>query len=269
MSQNTQRHMESSFGADFSRVRIHTNSSAVQMSQSLNAQAFAHGGDIYFNSGKYNPDTSQGKHLLAHELTHTIQQGSSKVHNKLQRSPVFPNATCSGVSGNIQRAWPTALLWVREAIHRLQDPAAAADLLQTHFKIDPNNPDHQTALQYVIARFNRMEEIFAMDINSYCDQPGTGGQCLLVDGRTYAAYVSGDGNIADGIHYCMNVASSGLLTGESLIHTIVHEVAHWDDVNSTDYAYRYSPIGGVTYQQLTMQQAILNADCYSSIANDV
>ena len=71
----TLEQMEGSFGADFSNVRIHNDSSAVQMSRDLNAQAFTHGGDIYFNSGKYDPNSKGGKHLLAHELTHTVQQG--------------------------------------------------------------------------------------------------------------------------------------------------------------------------------------------------
>ncbi|WP_020598762.1 DUF4157 domain-containing protein [Spirosoma panaciterrae] len=67
--------MERSMGADFSGVRVHTGSSAVQMSQELSAHAFTHGSDIYFNSGKYNPASTGGQHLLAHELTHTVQQG--------------------------------------------------------------------------------------------------------------------------------------------------------------------------------------------------
>ncbi|QDH80409.1 DUF4157 domain-containing protein [Echinicola soli] len=77
MDTNTQSNMESGFGADFSGVNIHTDSSAVQMSSDLGAQAFTHGNDIYFNEGKYNPSSPSGQHLLAHELTHTIQQGSS------------------------------------------------------------------------------------------------------------------------------------------------------------------------------------------------
>lgn len=72
----TQAEMESAFGADFSNVRIHTGQESVQMNQSLNAQAFTHGNNVYFNEGKYNPDTSSGKHLLAHELTHVVQQGA-------------------------------------------------------------------------------------------------------------------------------------------------------------------------------------------------
>lgn len=71
---NTRTSMENSFGVDFGQVRVHTDTNAVQMNKELGAQAFTHGNDIYFNSGKYNPESSSGKHLLAHELTHTVQQ---------------------------------------------------------------------------------------------------------------------------------------------------------------------------------------------------
>ncbi|RYJ38359.1 DUF4157 domain containing protein [Flavobacterium anhuiense] len=69
--------MESGIGADFSNVRIHNDSNAVQMNKQLGAQAFATGNNIYFNEGKYNPNSKEGKHLLAHELTHTVQQGAA------------------------------------------------------------------------------------------------------------------------------------------------------------------------------------------------
>lgn len=74
MDSAIQREMESGFGADFSGVSIHTDSTSEQMNKELGAQAFTHGNDIYFNKGKYNPQSKEGKHLLAHELTHTIQQ---------------------------------------------------------------------------------------------------------------------------------------------------------------------------------------------------
>jgi ABC-type cobalt transport system substrate-binding protein len=66
--------MEPRFGNDFSGVRIHTGSNAVSMNKELHAQAFTHGSDIYFNEGKYNPGNNEGKRLLAHELTHVVQQ---------------------------------------------------------------------------------------------------------------------------------------------------------------------------------------------------
>jgi hypothetical protein len=74
--------MQNRFGADFSSVRIHNNNTSAQLSSNINAQAFTHGNDIYFNNGKYNPHTSSGGTLLAHELTHTIQQGAATVHRK-------------------------------------------------------------------------------------------------------------------------------------------------------------------------------------------
>lgn len=62
------------FGADFSGVRIHTDQEAVSLNRAIAAQAFTHGHDIYFNEGKYAPNTDEGKALLAHELTHIVQQ---------------------------------------------------------------------------------------------------------------------------------------------------------------------------------------------------
>ncbi|MFY7672192.1 eCIS core domain-containing protein [Tenacibaculum sp. MEBiC06402] len=82
---NTQNEMESGFGADFSGVRVHNDNNAVQMNQELGSQAFTNGNDIYFNEGKYNPESDSGKHLLAHELTHTVQQGASPT-NTVQKS---------------------------------------------------------------------------------------------------------------------------------------------------------------------------------------
>jgi Domain of unknown function (DUF4157) len=84
MPENTLSFMESRFGTDFSGVKIHTDTNAVQMSRELNAQAFTVGSDIYFNEGKYSPDSDSGKHLLAHELTHTVQQGGG-IDRKIQR----------------------------------------------------------------------------------------------------------------------------------------------------------------------------------------
>ncbi|WP_343913703.1 DUF4157 domain-containing protein [Aquimarina litoralis] len=82
LPKDTKTQMESGFGRDFSNVRVHTDSNAKQMSQDLGAQAFTHGNDIYFNEGKFDTSSNSGKHLLAHELTHTVQQGASTVRKK-------------------------------------------------------------------------------------------------------------------------------------------------------------------------------------------
>lgn len=70
--------MNQAFNADFSAVKIHRGSGAIDMNRSLRAKAFAHDGGIYFNEGRYQPDTREGKRLLAHELTHVVQQRGKK-----------------------------------------------------------------------------------------------------------------------------------------------------------------------------------------------
>jgi hypothetical protein len=76
LPQQQRLQLETAFGADFSKVRIHDQSTAAELARSINAQAFTHGPDIYFAPGKYNPHTPEGLRLLAHELTHTVQQGA-------------------------------------------------------------------------------------------------------------------------------------------------------------------------------------------------
>jgi hypothetical protein len=71
--------LEAKLQANFGKVRIHTEEDAIKMAAKLKAQAFTHGYDIYFNIGKYNPHSKEGKHLLAHELSHVVQQ---KGHGK-------------------------------------------------------------------------------------------------------------------------------------------------------------------------------------------
>jgi hypothetical protein len=67
--------MESRFGHDFSQVRVHTDERAARSAEAINASAYTAGNRIVFAHGQYSPDTQRGRHLLAHELTHVLQQG--------------------------------------------------------------------------------------------------------------------------------------------------------------------------------------------------
>jgi Domain of unknown function (DUF4157) len=73
----TRAFMEPRFGADFSRVRVHADSMAAAATHALRANAFTVGSHLVFGSGRYAPATQQGKSLIAHELTHTLQQNST------------------------------------------------------------------------------------------------------------------------------------------------------------------------------------------------
>ncbi|MGH2731463.1 MAG: DUF4157 domain-containing protein [Actinomycetota bacterium] len=79
LDRDTRQSMESRFGQDFSDVRVHTDSQAGESARAVNAQAYTVGPDIVFQPGKYAPETHEGKHMLAHELTHVVQQKSGPV----------------------------------------------------------------------------------------------------------------------------------------------------------------------------------------------
>ncbi len=74
---------ERSFGHDFSGVRVHNDGAAAKSAQSINALAYTSGNNIVFNTGQYAPESDTGKRLMAHELTHVVQQGGTS--EKVQR----------------------------------------------------------------------------------------------------------------------------------------------------------------------------------------
>lgn len=81
----TRAFMEPRFGHDFSQVRVHTDARAAESARAVNALAYTVGRDVVFGAGEYKPGTSDGRRLLAHELTHVMQQGqrSSKLSSNL------------------------------------------------------------------------------------------------------------------------------------------------------------------------------------------
>jgi hypothetical protein len=113
--------MEERFGADFSGVRLHTGTEAAELNQGLNAKAFTWGSDIYLGADAKAPGTKAGNHLLAHELTHTLQQGAG---------------------GRIQGWWPkghrlvTELAFKQGGFFKLFSPEAAKFLVDRSPDID-------------------------------------------------------------------------------------------------------------------------------------
>ena len=99
--------MEPRFGADFSNVRVHTGSEAVQMNRELGAQAFAHGSDVYFGAGK-SPGNNE---LTAHELTHVVQQGAApdiqhRSANESGETHIQSSEVRMGVADYVVQFWP-------------------------------------------------------------------------------------------------------------------------------------------------------------------
>ena len=76
---STREFMESRFGYDFSNIKIHNDDNAIESAKSINALAYTLGNDIAFGRGQYQPNTNEGKKLLAHELAHVLQQYDTMV----------------------------------------------------------------------------------------------------------------------------------------------------------------------------------------------
>lgn len=78
LADNIKEPMEQAFGADFSGVKVHTDAKSDQLNQSIQARAFTTGPDVFFRQGEYNPGSKEGQELLAHELTHVVQQNGEQ-----------------------------------------------------------------------------------------------------------------------------------------------------------------------------------------------
>ncbi|MDB9328485.1 DUF4157 domain-containing protein, partial [Nodularia spumigena CS-590/02] len=87
IADNIREPMEVAFGADFSGVKVHTDGQSDQLNRSIQARAFTTGQDVFFRSEEYNPGSRGGQELLAHELTHVVQQNGGAVMRSLFNSP--------------------------------------------------------------------------------------------------------------------------------------------------------------------------------------
>jgi hypothetical protein len=109
LAPNLQAQMGQAMGADFSGVKIHTDSQSDQLNRSIQAKAFTTGQDIFFRQGAYQPGSSGGQELIAHELTHVVQQSRATIKRDIQPNiPIQPSHTLQKVSG-LQRTTGTLI----------------------------------------------------------------------------------------------------------------------------------------------------------------
>lgn len=94
-----QRSMGQAMGADFTGVKVHTDAQSDQLNQSIQAKAFTTGQDIFFRQGQYNPASKGGQELLAHELTHVVQQNGGTVQRQ-QSGKQVKSIQSKGLAGS-------------------------------------------------------------------------------------------------------------------------------------------------------------------------
>jgi hypothetical protein len=118
----TQADMEGRFGENFGDVRVHTDGKAHDSALSVSAQAYTVGSDIVFQQGRYDPGSADGQHMLAHELTHVVQQRSGPVDG----TEAGGGVRISDPSDSFERAAAA------NADHVMSAPAPAADHAADH-----------------------------------------------------------------------------------------------------------------------------------------
>ncbi len=92
LPEHVRSQLEAGLNSDLSKVRVHTDSEADTLAKSVNAIAFTSGQDIFFSSGKFEPNTKTGYELLAHEVTHTVQQAGGQVKPGIDSDPSLETA---------------------------------------------------------------------------------------------------------------------------------------------------------------------------------
>ena len=96
----TRAFFEPRFGHDFSQVRVHADARAARLAQAMQARAFTQGRDVVFGAGQYAPGTPAGQRLLAHELTHVVQQGAARAQPGAAMSPLVSEHCSDRIQGS-------------------------------------------------------------------------------------------------------------------------------------------------------------------------
>jgi len=161
--------MEPRFGYDFSNVRLHTDSFAAKTAQDLGAEAFTIGKDVFFGTGRYNPESIEGKKLIAHELTHVVQQGG-ELHNKSRKSIIsLPKDTVEREADHIAdkvmsgdyaslRGMTSPLLIQRQVEERKEERVAEAKVADKVAIKDTVSAKGKTIGKIEKTRYKRVDE---------------------------------------------------------------------------------------------------------------
>jgi hypothetical protein len=232
--------MERRFGHDFSQVRLHSDGLADQSAREVHANAYTAGRHIAFAAAAYAPQTSQGRRLLAHELTHVVQQAQGPTQ-RLQRDskdktppppkivpPVEPGKTQKKAIDDARRA---AAIRTQRAMFRTRGIEGAQALVEAQalarIKFDWPEPNMEQIGDVLAAMGS---QVATVDIKV----AGPGDQ----ECGSRAGYVRG---FRAPIVLCAAFFAKGT-THESRIRTLVHEMAHLQRIGSADGSESYFPV---------------------------
>ena len=147
LDRQLQRKMGNAIGADFSPIRIHQDNRADHLSRSIQAKAFTTGNHIFFKKGEYNPSSQSGQKLIAHELTHTVQQGGA-----IQRKPT----ETSKEEQNIPTITPQRMDTTQRASETIQ--RAVGLEIEVPIPVDNLSPEQVGILEYKVKYYQKIAQ---------------------------------------------------------------------------------------------------------------
>jgi hypothetical protein len=299
LSPSARAFFEPRFNHDFGGVRLHTGARAAASAQAVNARAYTIGDDVVFGAGEFAPETCEGRRLLAHELTHVIQQSprravpqsdssSSRSNHVPARGPVDDvnrgesPMVSRRTSGVLQRQTPDSNATTTTATvtgpnacsfaqHRIIAPADA------HQKPITTNPDYAINWPWDIAVLGAMRRHFSAtdratvlqvyqrivtinnDLTSRADLHVECHTTADTTCSSAAAYVTGAN-----LSFCPSFfTGSAEWRAESLVHEMAHSLVGGPHI--TDRAYRADRL----YRTLPTAEALTNAESYGLLVQEL
>ncbi len=149
---STHASLEPHFGHDFSRVRVHTDAESDSLNRRMDAEAFTSGTDIFFKGGNYQPDNDRGRRILAHELTHVVQQGNAAagINGKVQHLQLLRSGT-AGMAAYEESSTDVIIIRMPYQIDSFDQILANVDSVVRVFGSSSrpytNDPDFQSGLR--------------------------------------------------------------------------------------------------------------------------
>ena len=233
---------ESRMGHDFRHVRIHDGEAAAEAAQSVNARSFTLGRDVVFNQGEYSPGTSSGKRLLAHELTHVVQQlGTAPQRATVNSSRIAPSspgiqrkvdAAKCGKTGleqsqcdMIDSDYEIALRYVPKAINKLGKTPYKPEVvraLKLYFNI--NGYEHRQTLINNLRRVHKILQHYKSHV-SYTRGHPNGCKDPSVRAYSRPATIRKDGTVEpNALGWCLPYLNDK--SQKRRVRTLIHEHAH-------------------------------------------
>jgi hypothetical protein len=273
LDQSTRALMEQRFGHDFSQVRVHTDARASDSADAVNARAYTVGRDVAFGRHEYAPGSVEGQRLLAHELTHVVQQGApaGAINTSVlrQEKPVPPSYSgclpaqqtlLDATLKDARRKINVALNVVAGAYGRPGAVSAANKaLLTTHFHTTDRDD-----MRDILSTYNSVGRAFDAGLKLQCEQACASTATTATCGYAYNTQLFGG---RGPIHICFAPppgCNFSTTAAPNRIALVIHEAAHrHTGVDDKFYAWQAG------YATLSSDDAKDNADSYGWFAAQV